>query len=644
MSRNQPELSEGAIKEILGMEPEKGKVYPVNYLVQVVISKFKEEKSNNQGTPILRVYTCTVSDGKQKYGGFVLFVDWNQGELDDGDVISFAQVCVSLLNNGSRIYILRGIKIIQKRINIIGNPEMLGRDTGSKERATVQQAGGNINTVRINQNSLNTSSNNSVNASNYQNINGDYSRRPNQRGNQHSDDEQDYSSHQNQSIKSFYHPLATLTTFTKDMQILVRVLNKSELKTFTGKTGHPGSLFSFTMMDKEGTEMQATCFNKACDKYFDLIQENEIYEIIGGSIKINDRKFSNSKGDYKLIIEESTRIERKDDSAFPKVNFNFINIEDVIGLPIGQIIDVCGYVLEAHDPINKKTKFGKDAKIRRLVIADMTGFKIELTLWKNHADDLKIVVGKVISVKNSKVGDFNGRSLSTIDDTKIIVHSGEEYIPHVENLINFCNSKTEWKTFNSVVGGIGGNSDLSQNAPVSSIKEALNALESISDDKIGVYKLKATICTVNHSDKNFYPGCPDKTCKKKLHQETYQWMCQTCGKASSKPTYYYTLSFRIKDYSAEQWVDIFGDLGTKIFGISCEEYKDLVICNDQQKLNQINEKLEFKTFFFVGKPKLQNHNNIMKKKINIWRVDAVDVVADSRRMIKSLKQLLSIKN
>ena len=68
-----------------------------------------------------------------------------------------------------------------------------------------------------------------------------------------------------------YTSLKQLTTFSRDFIIFVRVTKKSEIKTFETRNNNMGSsqgkLFYFIVLDRDGNEMQCTCFNKAVDKF-----------------------------------------------------------------------------------------------------------------------------------------------------------------------------------------------------------------------------------------------------------------------------------------------------------------------------------------------------------------------------------------
>ena len=63
-----------------------------------------------------------------------------------------------------------------------------------------------------------------------------------------------------------YTPLKQLTSLTKDYKLLIKIVNKGEIKEFrNGK----GKLFSCVMMDEFGSKMQVVAFDKMVDKYKD---------------------------------------------------------------------------------------------------------------------------------------------------------------------------------------------------------------------------------------------------------------------------------------------------------------------------------------------------------------------------------------
>ena len=52
--------------------------------------------------------------------------------------------------------------------------------------------------------------------------------------------------------------------------------------------------------------MQAAIFDDTIDKFSPMLKEGNIYYIKGGYAKINDKKYTNIKTDYKLIFDFNT--------------------------------------------------------------------------------------------------------------------------------------------------------------------------------------------------------------------------------------------------------------------------------------------------------------------------------------------------
>ena len=54
-----------------------------------------------------------------------------------------------------------------------------------------------------------------------------------------------------------------------------------------------------------------SCYNKAVDKFYDIIEEDQLYEIKGGYVKLNDKKYTRIESDYKIVLDENSKITKK---------------------------------------------------------------------------------------------------------------------------------------------------------------------------------------------------------------------------------------------------------------------------------------------------------------------------------------------
>ena len=73
-------------------------------------------------------------------------------------------------------------------------------------------------------------------------------------------------------------------------KIKARVLKKNEIKQYKTAKGE-GSFFSIEIMDRNQTEINCSFFNAGCDKWFDYLNEGNIYIFSGGLIRENNSRY-----------------------------------------------------------------------------------------------------------------------------------------------------------------------------------------------------------------------------------------------------------------------------------------------------------------------------------------------------------------
>ena len=85
---------------------------------------------------------------------------------------------------------------------------------------------------------------------------------------------------------------------------------------------------------------------------------------------------------------------------------------------------------------------------------------------------------------------------------------------------------------------------------------------------------------------------------------------------------------------------MFGDTASKFLGISIEEYKEMIINNDQSKINELNCKIYYKEYIFIGRVRITTYNNISKKKISVYRCEEISQKIETERLIKLFSTIL----
>ncbi len=439
-----------------------------------------------------------------------------------------------------------------------------------------------------------------------------------------------------------YTSLKQLTTFSRDFIIFVRVTKKSEIKTFETRNNNMGSsqgkLFYFIVLDRDGNEMQCTCFNKAVDKFFDVIEEDQLYEIKGGYVKLNDKKYTRIKSDYKIVLDENSKITKKaDNGIIKKNNMTIIRIKDIPNMNLYSIVDLCVVVLNVDEKIIKNTRNGSQP-LKKIVVGDVSKYKIEISLWRVHSDT-NVKFGDILLINNVKIGEYKGRTLTTFDETCIKINPPRtnEYVRELEEFIQKNDIKGEFLDLENNTEMKTETKEESENYTSVHIRDVLESLDEY-EDVHNLSKVTAIVTQILHNEKNYYLGCSDRNCKRKLKLEgdSDEYICPNCRRSTKTPTYYYTLSLRVKDASTEYWIDIFGKTAESIMKCTAEEYKNILESGDEEKLKQLTHNVEFKVFNFWVKPKMQTYNTVSKKKLYAYKIEPYNERAEAHKLVKYL--------
>ncbi len=103
-----------------------------------------------------------------------------------------------------------------------------------------------------------------------------------------------------------------MNQFSTDWRVKARLTKKNPLREWTNAKG-TGCLLNVELMDKEGTQIQATFFNDGARKYDPLLTENKVYLFSNGNLKISNKKFTSIKNDYCLNFDANAEVQEVDD-------------------------------------------------------------------------------------------------------------------------------------------------------------------------------------------------------------------------------------------------------------------------------------------------------------------------------------------
>ncbi|KAG9291619.1 hypothetical protein G9A89_022038 [Geosiphon pyriformis] len=428
-------------------------------------------------------------------------------------------------------------------------------------------------------------------------------------------------------------PIDNLNPYQNKWIIRARVTQKSEMKHWHNARGQ-GKLFSFNLLDESG-EIKATAFKEAADKFYDLIEENKVYEISKGKVVLAKKNFSNIDNEYEIHLEIDSVVTLRSEAeiSVPNVQYNFVPLNKLMDYNKDSTIDVIGIVKEdqgSNEIISKTTQ--KAITKRELLLVDQTHFQVKVTMWGKLAETFDSSDLPVIAVKKIRVGDYQGRNLSLYGSSTLNVNPD---IPEARQLRDWYRTLPSDETFQTYLGITGPNS--SPSLPPAERKTVGQILDGNigKGDKSEVFSVKATINFVKPESSFCYPACP--SCNKKLiGASSEQWQCEKCNNTYPSPHYRYIFSFGVADHTGQMWISTFNDAAEQILGIDAGRLNQLRI-DDNALFTKTFKAMNFKTYIFTCRAKSETYQETERIKYTLLQARSVDHIAEGRELLKMIK-------
>ncbi|KAL0692969.1 hypothetical protein Bca4012_060149 [Brassica carinata] len=443
-------------------------------------------------------------------------------------------------------------------------------------------------------------------------------------------------------------PIAALNPYQGRWTIKVRVTSKGELRRFNSTRGD-GKVFSFDLVDAAGGEIRVTCFNDVVDKFFDVIVVGNVYLITKGSLKPARKEYNHLPNDYEIHLDNASTVQQcyEDDATIPRNQFHFRDISAIESMESNSIVDVIGIVSSVSPTGSIMRKNGTEAQKRALQLKDMSGRSVEVTMWGNfcNAEGQRLQclcdsgVFPVLAVKAGRISEFNGKQVSTIGSSQLVV---EPDLPEARELRAWYERE-------------------GRNAPCISIsreftgagrQEVRKVITQIKDENLGTSEkpdwitVSATISFMKVE--NFcYTACPimngDRPCSKKVtNNGDGTWRCEKCDKCVDECDYRYILQLQLQDHTGVTWATAFQEAGEEIMGIPA---KDLYYMKnedrDEEKFEDIIRKAAFTKYIFKLKVKEETFSDESRVKATVVKAERLDYCSDTRSLLEAMNKLRS---
>jgi replication factor A1 len=300
------------------------------------------------------------------------------------------------------------------------------------------------------------------------------------------------------------------------------------------------------------------------------------------------------------------------------------------------VVDIVAVVRDVGECTTLMSKAQKEFTKRELSLVDETGYQVRVTLFGKSAENWSINdVNPVLAIKNAKIGDFGGRTLSCSTSSTMQINPDLPDAHQVRGWYdNQVDASTVFQTYSSEGGYDNGGGRNEVFKTIAQVKE-----ENVgAGEKPDYFSIRGCIAFIK--DQNIaYTACPLEGCNKKVVEDSSGWRCEKCNKSYDAPIQRYTLNISILDHTGQLWVSVFNDMGCKLFGKDANEMVRLKDENEA-KFAAIGQQKLFSRFNFKIRAKQENYNDELKLKSNLVGLNELDYPAENSKLVQMINAYL----
>lgn len=442
--------------------------------------------------------------------------------------------------------------------------------------------------------------------------------------------------------------VSALNMYQNRWTIKCRVTSKSDIRTWSNAKGE-GTLFSVELLCSSGCDVKAIFFKEAVDKFYNILEVNQIYTFSGGRLKVGNPKWNTCKSAYEITFDQNSEIHKdNDDGQIKEQLFDFTKIADIEQVPENSSIDLLCVIKHVGDVATLQSKkTGKDIIKCDLTCVDDSGVEINVTMWGESATKAPAVFANqpVVAFRRARVSDYGGKSLSATQSGASIVNPNIPEATHLKTW--WLNGGAASRSLSSASGGAGKMPAFGDRKNIQAIKQESMGYND-TDGKADFVSFKGTF-TFLKKDKEggaWYTACAnaDEPCKNrfKVTQTTdNNWYCDKCQGTFETCVRRWIFSGTVSDDTSTTWVSLFNEQAETLFdGVTADEVFEKTMSSgetDQDAYDSYFAKASHTDWIFKCKVKQEMVGDESRVKTSVVTLHPVDYAKESRDLLEALK-------
>ncbi|KAL7574686.1 hypothetical protein ACA910_003029 [Epithemia clementina (nom. ined.)] len=464
------------------------------------------------------------------------------------------------------------------------------------------------------------------------------------------------------TASSNFNRIADLNLYHSKWTIKARVTNKSDIRTWSNAKGE-GSLFAISLLDESGVDIRATFFKEAVDRFYQMLQEGQVYTFSGGRLKVANAQFNTCKSPHEITFDQNSEIHLSSDSNnIQKQSYDFVesiaSIESYSVSPERPIlVDVLAFVQSIGEPSNLiSKKKGQEFTKCEVVVVDDSQAQINVTLWNEQALKASSLmpVNELVAVCRARVSDYGGgKSLSGAQ--AIVLARNEpviQQLPAYDRLLSWykqTGGQAQARSLSGTGGGFGGLASFSDRKCIADIKREQLGYQTEKGDYIS---FAATVAFLKKDKEGgaWYPACPNpeapckNMCKVTPDASTTStgesWACERCGGTFDRCVRRWIFSAVVEDSSGSTWVTFFNESAEVLLdGKTADE---IHMASDggtpSDPYDSAFAKAAYTEWVFKCKVKNELVNEELKRKTQVVAMHPMNYVQESKDLLAAINK------